>query len=131
MQPITLYGGPFSLWTGRARSYLIKSGIAYREEPHASQHFFDTVLPKAGGRRGIPTIEFPNGDVIRDGVAIVDHFEALNGEAFSPRTPRQQIASLLLDAVGGRHVQIQKLQPTGRNRTSTRSGIEGTQMLTQ
>ena len=100
MQPITLYGGPFSLWTGRARSYLIKSGIAYREEPHASQHFFDTVLPKAGGRRGIPTIEFPNGDVIRDGVAIVDHFEALNGEAFSPRTPRQQIASLLLDAVG-------------------------------
>jgi glutathione S-transferase len=100
MEPITLYGAPFSLWTGRARSYLIKAGIPYREEPHASQHFFDIVLPKAGGRRGIPTIEFPNGDVIRDGVAIVDHFEALNGEAFSPRTPRQQIASLLLDAVG-------------------------------
>ena len=86
MEPITLYGAPFSLWTGRARSYLIKAGIPYREEPHASQHFFDTVLQKAGGRRGIPTIEFPNGDVIRDGVAIVDHFEALNGDAFSPRT---------------------------------------------
>ncbi len=100
MEPITLYGGAFSLWTGRARSYLIKSGIAYREEPHASSHFFDTVLPKAGGRRGIPTIEFPNGDVIRDGVAIVDHFEALNSESFSPRTPRQQIASLLLDSIG-------------------------------
>lgn len=100
MEPIKLYGGPFSLWTGRARSYLIKSGIAYREEPHASQHFFDTVLPKAGGRRGIPTIEFPDGNVIRDGVAIVDHFEALNGDAFSPKTPRQQIASSLLDVVG-------------------------------
>ncbi|MGB1537569.1 MAG: glutathione S-transferase N-terminal domain-containing protein [Pseudomonadales bacterium] len=95
-----MYGGAFSLWTGRARSYLIKAGIAYREEPHASQHFYDWVLPKAGGRRGIPTIEFPNGDVIRDGVAIVDHFEALNGEAFSPKTPRQKIISLLLDAVG-------------------------------
>lgn len=100
MEPVKLYGGPFSLWTGRARSYLIKSGIAYREEPHASQHFFDTVLPKAGGRRGIPTVEFPDGDVIRDGVAIVDHFEALNGDAFSPKTPRQQIASSLLDVVG-------------------------------
>lgn len=100
MEPITLYGGAFSLWTGRARSYLIKSGIAYREEPHASRHFYDFVLPKAGGRRGIPTIEFPNGDVIRDGVAIVDHFEALNGEAHSPKAPRQQIVSALLDAVG-------------------------------
>jgi len=100
MEPITLYGGAFSLWTGRARSYLIKSGISYREEPHASQHFFDSVLPKAGGRRGIPTIEFPNGDVIRDGVAIVDHFEAKNGQAFSPKTPKQLIASALLDTVG-------------------------------
>ena len=36
MDPITLYGGAFSLYTGRARSYLIKEGIAYREEPHSS-----------------------------------------------------------------------------------------------
>lgn len=69
---------PFSLFVGRARSYLIKSGIDYREEPHSSPHFDAEVLPKAGGRRGIPTLEFPNGDVIRDGVAIVDHFEGLN-----------------------------------------------------
>ena len=32
MKPITLYGGAFSLYTGRARSYLIKSRIDYREE---------------------------------------------------------------------------------------------------
>ncbi|MGI9294140.1 MAG: glutathione S-transferase N-terminal domain-containing protein [Pseudomonadales bacterium] len=100
MRSITLYGAPFSLFTGRARSYLIKSGIDYREEPHASKHFFESILPKAGGRRGIPTIEFPNGEVIRDGVAIIDHFEALNGEAFSPKTPKQQIVSLILDAIG-------------------------------
>ena len=100
MEPITLYGAPFSLYTGRVRSYLIKAGIDYREEPHASQHFFESVLPKAGGRRGIPTIEFQDGTVIRDGVAIIDHFEARNGEAFSPRTPKQQIVSLILDAIG-------------------------------
>ena len=100
MESITLYGAPLSLWTGRARSYLIKAGIDYREEPHASEHFYEVVLPKAGGRRGIPTIELPNGDVIRDGVAIVDHFEKLNGEAFSPTTPKQLIVSGLLDVIG-------------------------------
>ena len=100
MSPVTLYGAPFSLWTGRARSYLIKAGVDYREEPHASAHFYESVLPKAGGRRGIPTIEFPNGDVIRDGVAIVDHFEALNGDAFSPTTPRQLVVSAVLDLIG-------------------------------
>ena len=100
MDPITLYGSPISLYTGRARSYLIKAGIDYREEPHSSPHFYDVVLPKAGNRRGIPTIEFPNGDVIRDGVAIIDYFEALSGYTFSPTTPKQQIVSQLLDAIG-------------------------------
>lgn len=100
MEPVVLYGAPFSLFTGRARSYLIKAGIDYREEPHASEHFYESVLPKAGNRRGIPTIEFSNGEVIRDGVAIIDHFEALNGEAFSPRGPKQAIVSLILDVIG-------------------------------
>ena len=84
MKPITLYGGAFSLYTGRARSYLIKSRIDYREEPHASEHYYNIVLPKAGGRRGVPTVEFANGDVIRDGVAIIDHFESLNGDSHAP-----------------------------------------------
>ncbi len=99
MTPITLYGSPMSLYTGRARSYLIKAGIDYREEPHASRHFYESVLPKAGGRRGIPTIEFPDGTVIRDGVAIVDHFEERNGHRFSPATPKQRIVSRLFDAI--------------------------------
>lgn len=100
VDPITLYGAPFSLYTGRARSYLIKAGLPYREEPHASAHFFESVLPKAGGRRGVPTIELPDGTVIRDGVAIVDHFEAINGDEFSPETPKQRVVSRLLDTIG-------------------------------
>ena len=27
MEPVTLYGAPHSLYTGRARSYLVKAGI--------------------------------------------------------------------------------------------------------
>ncbi|MEM7077856.1 MAG: glutathione S-transferase N-terminal domain-containing protein [Pseudomonadota bacterium] len=95
----TLYGSPMSLYTGRARSYLIKAGIPYRELPHATPHFYEHVLPRAGGRRGIPTLELASGEVIRDGVAIVDHFERAHGQQFSPPTPRQHIVSLLFDAI--------------------------------
>ena len=100
MQPIILYGSPMSLYTGRARSYLIKAGLPYRERPTTSPHFLNTVLPKAGGRRSLPTVELPDGTVIRDGVAIVDHFEAEAGHPFSPARPKQRIVSRLFDAIG-------------------------------
>lgn len=97
---ITLYGTPSSLYVGRARSYLIKAGIEYQEMPQMSAYFMESVLPKSGNRHGIPTIEFPDGVVIRDGVAIIDHFEQLSGYSFSPTTPRQCIVSRLLDTIG-------------------------------
>ena len=99
MKEYKLYGSPMSLYTGRVRSYLIKNRIPYVEEPHATSHYHKVVLPKAGGRRGIPTIEFPDGRVIRDGVAIVDHFESLNDNLHSPSTVRQSAVSRLLDAI--------------------------------
>lgn len=100
MTHITLYGTPLSLYTGRARSYLIKAGVPYRETTPITDHFVENVVPKAGGRRGMPTIEFPDGAVIRDGVAIVDHFENESGHAFSPSSPKQQIISRLFDVIG-------------------------------
>lgn len=100
MQPIVLYGVPISLYTGRARSYLIKAGLRYREAPPTSAHFMETVLPRAGGRRSMPTVELPDGIVIRDSVAIVDHFESASGHGFSPETPKQRIVSRLFDAIG-------------------------------
>jgi glutathione S-transferase len=100
MSPVTLYGSPLSLYTGRARSYLIKAGLPYREESAVSSHYNKKVLPLAGGRRSIPTIETSGGEVIRDGVAIVDHFENSSGNSFSPPTPKQNIISLLFDVIG-------------------------------
>ena len=100
MSKITLYGAPSSFYTGRARSYLIKAGLAYREIPPNTLHYRDNVLPKAGGRRGIPTLETETGEVIRDGAAIIDHYEAKNGHRFSPTTPKQRVLSRLLDVIG-------------------------------
>ncbi len=99
-EPITLYGVPHSLYTSRARSYLIKAGIPYRELPPSVPHYQSAVIPKAGGKLGLPTVEFPDGNVIRDGASIIDHFEAANGGAFSPATPKQRFFSRLFDAIG-------------------------------
>ena len=49
MQELTLYASPVSLYSGKARSYLIKAGIPYREIPPGGAHFVERVLPKAGG----------------------------------------------------------------------------------
>lgn len=96
---VTLYGTPLSLYTGKARSYLIKSGIAYQEHTTTSEHYAQHVLSKAGSRT-VPTIETADGEVIRDGTAIIDHFESKSGARFSPASPKQKILSLLFDVIG-------------------------------
>lgn len=97
---ITLYAAPHSLYAGKARSYLIKAGIAYREQVPNTRHYLTSVLPQAGGRQSMPTVELQDGQVIRDGAAIIDHFEAAGGQAFTPTMPTQRIVSLLFDVIG-------------------------------
>ena len=100
MSKVTLYGSSLSLYTGRARSYLIKAGIPYEETLPNSPHFAKNVLPKMGERQSIPVIETEDGEVIRDGAAIIDHYESNNGQRFSPVTPMQKTLSLLFDVIG-------------------------------
>jgi glutathione S-transferase len=94
-----LYGTPLSLYTGKARSYLIKAGIAYEEITPTSEHFAKNVLPQAKART-IPTVETSEGIIIRDGTAIIDHFEVGTAQQFSPKTPKQRVISLLFDVIG-------------------------------
>jgi glutathione S-transferase len=42
----------------------------------------------------------PQGEVIRDGAAIIEHFEAANGRPCRPAGPRQQVISALFDVIG-------------------------------
>ncbi|MEJ6515164.1 MAG: glutathione S-transferase N-terminal domain-containing protein [Pseudomonadales bacterium] len=100
MSNATLYGIPISLYTGRARSYLIKAGVAYNEVSPITEHYIRDVVPQAGGRAGMPTLETAEGSVIRDGAAIIDHYETLSGNTYSPTTPKQKVLSRLFDVVG-------------------------------
>ncbi|MCP4755266.1 MAG: hypothetical protein GY866_30755 [Proteobacteria bacterium] len=47
----TLYGTPFSLYTGKARAYLIKQGIPFRESAPNTRH---EALPRQGTAHGSP-----------------------------------------------------------------------------
>jgi glutathione S-transferase len=100
MSKVTLYGSSLSLYTGRARSYLIKAGIPYEETLPNSQHFQANVLPRMGQRSSIPVIETEAGEVVRDGAAIIDYYEAINNQYFSPVNPKQKTLSLLFDVIG-------------------------------
>jgi glutathione S-transferase len=95
----TLYAITHSLYSGRARSYLIKHGIPFRELSTGHESFKAEVLPKAN-LPTIPTLVAPGGEVIRDGAAIIAHFEASRGHPSCPAGPRQQIVSALFDVIG-------------------------------
>lgn len=95
----TLYAITHSLYSGRARSYLIKSGVSFRERSTGHESFKADVLPKAK-LPTIPTLLTPTGEVIRDGAAIIEHFESANGRPYRPLTAKQQVVSALFDMIG-------------------------------
>ena len=94
-----LYAITHSLYSGRARSYLIKQQIPFQELSTGHESFKAEVLPK-GKLATIPTLVTPEGEVIRDGAAIIEHFEAANGRPCRPAGPRQHIISALFDVIG-------------------------------
>lgn len=98
-EPSRLYAITHSLYSARARSYLIKQGIPFRELSTGHESFKAEVLPK-GKLPTIPTLVTPEGEVIRDGAAIIEHFEAANGRPCLPLGPRQRVVSALFDVIG-------------------------------
>ena len=81
-----LYAITHSLYSGRARSYLIKRGIPFQEFSTGHESFKAEVLPK-GKLPTIPTLVTPEGEVIRDGAAIIEHFESASGRPSRPAGP--------------------------------------------
>ncbi len=96
----TFYGAPLSLYSGKARAYLIKQGIPYRELSPASDQYINHVLPKIH-RWLIPVLELPDKTYIQDSTMIIDYFENQQGiPSTLPETPKQKIIALLLDVIG-------------------------------
>jgi len=99
--PLTLYGVKISMFTGKARSYLIKQGIAFHEVAPVSEHFQTVVMPQIG-RRIIPVIEFADGKIVQDTSDIIDYFEAQGDQPIPafPKDPLAHLLSLILELFG-------------------------------
>ena len=95
----SLYAIPHSLYSGRARSYLIKNGIAFQEFSSGHESFKAEILPEAK-LATIPVLRTEDGRVIRDGAAIIEYFESRNDRPCLPKTPQQRIISALFDLIG-------------------------------
>jgi glutathione S-transferase len=98
-KPHILYAMPHSLYSGRARSYLIKNRIPFEERSTGHESFKAEVLPKSK-LPTIPTLVTTEGEVIRDGAAIIERFEAASGRPCQPAGARQQVISALFDVIG-------------------------------
>ena len=101
-RPLTLYGAPVGLWTGKIRSYLRKQGIPYVERLPTDPIFQSEVMPQV--KRFInPVIRFDDGTVVQDTADIIDHLERNGHARFSvyPQQPLQYMVARALDLFGG------------------------------
>jgi glutathione S-transferase len=97
-----LYTWSASLYSGKARAYLIKQHIDFDDISPADPHY-DAVIRPALGRWIIPVMETPEQEIVQDGTEIIDWFENRQPTRLPayPQTPRQLISSLIMEFFGG------------------------------
>lgn len=96
----TLYGSHASYYTAKVRAILRKRGIAFVERLPSAPRFREHIRPISGTHR-IPQLETPEGTVLQDSIAILDHLEARHPELPAlPPTPRQRLAVHLMELLG-------------------------------
>ena len=74
MKKPVLYAMRSSLYSSKARSYLLKQGIDYVETPPGDPSYTETVVPEIG-RWIIPVFRTADGQLIQDTEDIIDHLE--------------------------------------------------------
>ena len=75
-RPYTLWGTPHSLYTGKARSCLIKKGLAFVERCPSHPDYKARVRP-AVGLVTFPVLETPEGQFIQDSTDIATYLDSL------------------------------------------------------
>ena len=101
--PFILWGTPHSLYTGKARSCLIKKGLAFVERC-PSHTDYKARVRAAVGMVTFPVLETPEGQFIQDSTDIVTYLDSLDDPAsetfMTPSTPVQRVVARLIDGFG-------------------------------
>lgn len=97
---VTLYGTEFSLYSGKARSYLRKQGIGFEEVKSTIGVFKNIIIPNTGVRF-IPVVKTDRGDYLQDTTVIIDELEQYSeAPSVYPDSPAQKLVSLMLEVYG-------------------------------
>ena len=98
-----LWGTPHSLYTGKARSCLIKKGLPFVERC-PSHPDYKARVRTAVGLVTFPVLETPDGQFIQDSTDIVAYLDSLEnqapGNSLTPSTPVQLAVARLIDGFG-------------------------------
>ncbi|WP_422025738.1 glutathione S-transferase family protein [Pyruvatibacter mobilis] len=106
MRTNTLYGGPISLYTGKARAYLDWKQVPYTEVLSTAEVYKEIILPRVGWPV-IPVVVTADDETLQDTTEIIDHFEADEPEpSVYPAGPAQKLAALLLEVFGDEWMKI-------------------------
>ena len=101
--PYILWGTPHSLYTGKARSCLIKKGLVFVERCPSHTDYKARVRP-AVGMVTFPVLETPEGQFIQDSTDIVTYLDSLDSltsvTSMTPSTPVQRVVARLIDGFG-------------------------------
>lgn len=101
--PYILWGTPHSLYTGKARSCLIKKGLTFVERCPSHTDYKTRVRP-AVGMVTFPVLETPEGHFIQDSTDIVTYLDSIDDPGsvttMTPSTPLQTFVARLIDGFG-------------------------------
>lgn len=97
-----LHGTAGSLYTAKARSWLIKNGVPFENRAAGEPRFREEIVPRIG-RWIIPVLETTDGEPLQDGSAIIDRLEAdgLARWPTFPATPRHRLIGQVFELFGG------------------------------
>ena len=92
-----LYGAPMSLYTGKARAYLIFKKLPYTEVFSSLKVYKSIIVPKTGVRF-IPVLKTPEDEYLQDTADIIDTLEKRHPErSVTPTTAKQKLLSYLFE----------------------------------
>jgi len=93
----TLYGSALSLYTGKARAYLINKRLPF-EEVFSSLKVYKNIITPHTGVRFIPVLKTPQEEYIQDTTVIIDTMEKRHPEnPLVPSSPKQKLVSKLFE----------------------------------
>lgn len=93
----TLYGAPMSLYTGKARAYLIFKNLPYTEVFSSLKIYKSIIVPKTGVRF-VPVLKTPENEYLQDTSNIIDTLEQRHPQrSVMPTTAKQKLVSYLFE----------------------------------